>query len=581
MTIRLVSSRACSAILGFGGFACGAILGALPFGCNGDSALSGMDGMESSSGGNDTDTGRASEDENVDGNDDSSVVPDGVAISFDGTPTYSRFVRLTHAQWEASVRDVLRLDDLPGLAEGFIGDPNVGRFANNERGLEVTSNLWGDYQRAAEEIAARVAADATARGRLMSLPGDPTTFVTDLGRRVYRRPLTAVEIQRYVGIFESGTTLLASGDPTADGIHMVLEAMLQSPYFLYRTELGDDGLPLSGYEVASKLSFTLLNTTPSDALLDAAAAGDFDTSAGVLAHAREMLESPVGVAAFEQMQIELLGTDRYRSITKDVQRFPIYTENLNGALQEADRLFFDYLYSNNLGLRDLLLSRVAFVDPATAPLYGLTVEGPAFQQVELDATRPGFFTRAGFLALNGTLVDPDPIHRGVDMNRELLCTAFPPPPGEIPPLPATEPGQTNRQRVDAHTGIGTCGAGCHSEIINPLGFAFENFDTIGMLRTTDNGLPIDTSGAYRLPDGLHPFANATELLQIIAESPQAHACFAKHVAEFTLARDLTALDGAEVFDVMEVSLEPASSLKELVLYVVQSPSFLIRNGGPQ
>jgi len=555
------------------------LLGALLCACNGDSAMA----SGGSSGGSGVTAETSEEDDDADtGNDDSSVpTPDGVAIRFEGAPTYSRFVRLTHEQWEASVRDVLRLDALPGVAEGFIGDPPVGRFSNNERGLAVTPNLWGDYQRAAEELAANVAADPVARGRLMGTAPDSTTFVTQLGRRMYRRPLTTAEVQRYVGIYDGGAAMLGSGDPTVDGVQMVVRTMLQSPYFVYRTELGDDGMPLSGYEVASKLSFMFLNTTPSDELLDAAAAGELDTSDGVLGRARAMLETVEGRASFERMHVELLGTDRYRSITKDTTRFPLYNETLNDQLEQADRLFFDYLYSNNLGLRGLLLSPVAFVNQATAPLYGMSVVGPEHQRVQLDGTRPGFFTRIGFLALNATLVDPDPIHRGVDMNREVLCIEFPPPPGEIPPLPEFQPGQTNRQRVNGHTGPNTCGAGCHSEIINPLGFAFENFDTIGMVRTVDNGQPIDTSGAYRLPDGLRSFANATELLTILAESPQTHACFAKHVAEFTLARDLTDADRADVFELMDVSLEPSSSMKEMVLSIVHSPSFLVRNGGAQ
>jgi len=555
-------------------------VGGLLFACNNDGSEGpgddGADGVaESTSGNDDSDTVD-------DGNDDSSVpLPDGVAIRFEGAPTYSRFVRLTHVQWEASVRDVLRLDALPGLANGFINDPPAGEFDNNERGLAVTSELWGAYQRATEAIAEQVATDPVALARLMGTTTDTGTFIQDLGRRTYRRPLTPEETQRYVGIFESGATLLGSGNATADGVQLVVQTMLQSPYFVYRTELADDGAPLTGYEVASKLSFTLLNRPPSDALLDAAAAGQLDTAVGVATQARTMLEASEGLLAFESMHSQLFRMNRYENIAKNADDFPIYRPELNADLLTADLMFLNYIYSNDLGLRELLLSPMAFVNQATAPMYGLSLVGTELQPVELDASRPGLFTRTGFLALNAGLVQSDPIHRGVDLNREILCTEFPPPPGVIPPLPEFQPNQTNRERVNAHTGPGTCGAGCHSEIINPVGFAFENFDALGMPRVTDNGKPVDTTGEYRLPDGLHAFANAPELLALIAESPQAHACYAKHLVEFALARDVTDLDRAEIFTLMEVSQEPGSSVKEMVLALVQSPSFLLRNGGPQ
>jgi len=193
-------------------------------------------------------------------------------VALDGTPVRSRVVRLTHAQWEHSVRDVLQLDQDPGFSISFTGDPPNGTFSNNERALAVTPNLRLDYQRAAEELSQRVAQDPAALARIF--PGsDSNDFIASFGRRVYRRELTADELARYRAIFELAPSLFESGDARADGAQLVMEAMLQSPHFLYRTELGDDGAPLSGFEIAAKLSFLLRNTTPNDDLLDAAASG--------------------------------------------------------------------------------------------------------------------------------------------------------------------------------------------------------------------------------------------------------------------------------------------------------------------
>jgi hypothetical protein len=496
----------------------------------------------------------------------------GAGLPLDGSPIFSQFVRLTHQQWEHSVRDVLRLDDVPGLSESFTGDPPEGIFSNNERALMVTPNLGLDYRRTAEQLAERVARDARALARLDGV-GDPASFIGRLGRRAYRRPLSADEQQRYQALFAAGATVFASGDDFADGVQLVIEALLQSPHFVYRAELEEDDQPLSGYEVASKLSFLLRNTTPDDSLLDAAGQGDFDSNEGVVARARQMLEEPAAAAAIARFHSELFGLERYASIAKDPVRFPQHSIDLNPDLQRAEELLLDELFRNGRGLSDLLTSTQAFVNSRTAPFYGLESSSSEFEAVDLGPERPGLFTRLGFLAYNGTLRDPDSIHRGVEINRVILCARLQPPPGVIPALPSIKPDQTNRERVTAHTGVGTCGESCHGTIINPIGFSFENFDALGQLRDTDNGKPVDTAGEYRFVDGLKAFDNAPELMQLIARSPQAHACFAEHLMEFSLGRDLVESDRALVDRLEASSLSAASSTKDLLLKVIASPSF--------
>ena len=496
----------------------------------------------------------------------------GAALPLDGRPIFSQLVRLTHQQWEQSVRDVLRLDDLPGLSESFTGDPPEGIFSNDERGLLVTPNLSLDYQRAAEQLAQRVARDAQALSRLDGF-GDPAGFIQALGRRVYRRPLTAAEQQRYQSLFAVGPMALGSGDGFADGAQLVVEAMLQSPYFVYRTELEEDGEPLNSYELASKLSFLLRNTTPDDDLLDAAASGEFEMLDGIVARARRMLDEPAASAVAARFHSELFGLERYSAIAKDPQRFPQYSTSVNPALQQAEALFLNNLFQDGQGLAELLTSKIGFVNAETAPLYGLEAAGGDFQAVDLGPERPGLFTRLGFLAYNGTLRDPDSIHRGVEINRVMLCARLQPPPGIIPALPSIKPDQTNRERVSAHTGVGTCGESCHGTLINPIGFAFENFDALGQLRDTDNGKPVDTSGAYQFSDGLESFRGAPELMQLLATNPQVHACFAEHLMQFTLGRDLVEDDRALVDELDRSSLRTGTSTKELLLAIVAAPSF--------
>ena len=501
----------------------------------------------------------------------------GTALN--GEPIFSRFVRLTHHQWENSVRDLLRLGSTPGLSSGFTGDPPEGHFSNNERALYVTSGLWSDYQRAAETLSEQVARNGAALAALTGGSTDAMAFIRDLGRRAYRRPLTTAEEQRYQALFATGAEVFQSGDTFADGAQLVIEAILQSPHFVYRTELGTDGAPLSGFELASKLSFLLRDTIPDNALLDAAAAGQLDTPEGLLAHAESMLNDPQGEAVLVRFHSELLGYDRYRAIDKNRALFPAYNEGLPDKLREADNQFTLAMIRGGFGLRDFYTSTIGFVDAETAALYGASAAGDELTQVDLGPSRPGIFTRLGFLAYNATLRDPDPIHRGVDLNHRVLCAPLAPPPGIIPALPELVPGQTNRERVTAHTGPGTCGATCHGDIINPVGFAFENFDALGQERTTDNGKPVDTTGAYAFADGLKEFANANELLDLIAESPQAHACYAAHLAEFSLARDMARADADFVGRLDQISRLSNGSIKSLVLGIIGDPAFRIRAGG--
>jgi len=494
-----------------------------------------------------------------------------------GMPIRSHYVRLTHQQWENSVKDLLKLAAVPGTSSTFTSDPPNGTFSNNERALFVTSGLRTDYERAAEALAKQIAMNATARTAI-GATGNAANFIRTFGRRAYRRPLDAAEQQRYEALFNSATTLFTGGDAFANGVELVLRAMLQSPHFVYRTELGPDATPLSGYEIASKLSFLLRDTTPDDALLDAAERGELGTPDAIVQRAQAMLELPEAKAVVAKYHAELFGLQRFETIAKDTQTFPNYNDSMNQELMQADRLFFDRVFTSGSGLREILLSNVAYVNAASARLYGITATGSGLTEVELGPERPGYFTRLGFLAYNANLRDSDPIHRGVDISHRLLCSNLAPPPGEIPPLPPAMPGQTTRQRVTAHTGEGEC-AGCHVTVINPLGFAFENFDAVGQLRTTDNGQPVNTADAYEFATGSVTFNNAPELLAILAESPEVHACYASRIGEYALGRDLDANDRPLVNELVQASRTETGAVKSILIAAVRNPLFSVRTGG--
>ena len=198
-------------------------------------------------------------------------------------------VRLSHVQYDNVLRDLLGVS---GKSAGFIDDPSFGGYDNNAAGLQVSDRLARDYRRAAEEVAEEVVSDETLLGAIVpcELETDDacvSTYIGALGRRAYRRPLTAGELAAYVDLHGSAFGLYETGTPGEQGVRLVIEAMLQSPMFLWRIELandeaGDDELvPLDGFEMASRLSFFLWNTIPDDELLAAASAGDLDAADGV------------------------------------------------------------------------------------------------------------------------------------------------------------------------------------------------------------------------------------------------------------------------------------------------------------
>jgi hypothetical protein len=349
---------------------------------------------------------------------------------------------------------------------------------------------------------------------------------------------------------------------------------LQSPHFLYREELGDDAKPLNGYELASKLSLWMRDTIPTDAMLDAAKSGAFDTVDGAVAQATQMLEDPAAKAVLKKFHDQLYGLHLVDTITKD--KVDGFDPASVSEFKQASVEFFDHLFSQNLGVKDLLTSNVAFAGPALAKLYGVSVQGSGIQQVQLPG-RAGWYSQIPFLALWGVNNDPDSIHRGVRINLDSLCADPGTPNIELPPVPPLQPNQTNRERYELLTG--GCGATCHGQIINPIGFAFEGFDGLGRFRTMDQGKPVNTSSTYPFAEGTKDFNGPEQLMGLVAGGAQAHQCYAKKMASYALERDLVEPDRPLVKALGSTSLTTAASFKQVMLALVKTDAFRTHLGG--
>jgi len=489
------------------------------------------------------------------------------SVVLEGAPIYTRVQRLTVAQWSRAVQDLLHLEAPPSTASFQPVVEGTTDFTNNERLLTVDPRGALDFEAGAEAAASLATASVEALARIY--PGtDAAGFVSSFGRRAFRRPLSAEQQAKYETAFARGEALYGAG--FASGAGFVIRAMLQSPYFLYRSELGPAGEPLDDYEAASKLSFWLLGTTPDDALLDAAEAGKVASPDALEAVARQMLERPAAVDVMRDFHRQVYHLGRFAEIEK-----PTVLEldtSMKTELAEVSYRFFDRIFTQGEGLREILTSERGFVGPALAPLYGLPAP-VGIEEHSLGASRPGFFLQVPFLLLFSIGREPHAIARAQTMQLDVLCHQL----GAeqtIVPVPSRQPNQTRRQRFDAFTA--DCGD-CHVRFLNPLGFAFDAFDGLGQWQPVDEGQPVDTSGSYPFSDGERSFDDAQGLVRAMAESIQPHTCYAKRVSGYALQRDIVERDRPLLEELADVSRQ--ESLKAMIIALVRNPAFRLRSEG--
>lgn len=507
------------------------------------------------------------------------------------TAPTTRFARLTHTQWEQTVRDLLHLPGPTGLVDELRQDPGSGGylFDNDALKLSVDGALWRGYQGAAVALAERVVDDPSLLAEIVPPDegADPREraeqFVREFGLRAHRRPLSDEEISEYMALYDEAPSLDPDRPDFEAGVRLMLEAFLQSPFFLYRVEESEqpDGfaIPLDDYEVASRLSYLLWNTMPDDALFEAAAAGQLTDSNGVAAEATRMLDDPRAEDVLVRFHDQLLEVDQYGSISPADAFFPDAPDNLGSLAEQEANLFLDHVLNTEQGgWSDVLTSTETFVNEATAPIYdvGGTFDAE-FTRVSLDPDqRRGMFTQIGFLGTHASSAQPDPIHRGVFLAERIACIHIAAPPDDIPPLPPVE-GNTNREVVEGHTEQpGTVCATCHDRIINPFGFPFEGFDSIGATRTEDNGFPVDTADDPMIGDESVPVGDALELLDLMATDRAVHDCYAQHWVEYAFGRPSVEQDETLVERLGAASLDGAG-VRQLLIDLVTSDAFLTRS----
>lgn len=507
-------------------------------------------------------------------------------------PGPSPIRRLTRFEYDATVRDLLGDDSAP--ARAFPSEEESHGFTNDANVLSITPALAEAYMVASERLAARAVAKLP-----FGLPCDPahetTTdaarvcakgFIQSFGLKAFRRPLEEVERAELLELFDAAR---AESGTFGDGLRVVISAILQSPSFLYRVELGSgpavDGVavPLGPYEMASRLSYLLWGSMPDDTLFAEAAAGRLSTKAEVETQARRMLADPKTEAMVAHFHEEWLQLSRLKNVLKASDVYPEWSPELRDDFSEETRLFVKDVFWSQGTLDAFLGSSTTFVNARLAKFYGVPApEGSGFVKIGLDASqRMGFLTQGSFLAANAKPNQPSPIHRGKFVREKLFCDLLPPPPGNVViKAPDPKPGQSARERFAEHTKDATCRQ-CH-KLMDPIGFGFEHYDGIGRYLATEGGKPIDATGEIVGTDVEGTFDGVTELRSKLARSQQVSDCVVRQWFRYGYGRAETDADRCTLDRLGRSFTASGRSFKELLVQLAVSDAFRFRRpvGGP-
>lgn len=504
------------------------------------------------------------------------------------TPTPLR--RLTKFEYANVVKELLKVDPAP-VADMPVDEVTDG--FNNNAGVLTVSPLHAEkYVLVAEALAkAAVKNLSTLTTCNTTTTGEDacaTQFARSFGRRAFRRALTPADETFLMSAYSAGKT----GGTYAEGIEVMIRAALQAPDFLYRLETTAPAaattklVPLGPYELATRLSFLVWGTGPDDALLDVAARGGLGTRTDVATRARDMLKDPRAKIAITEFYNQWMGTSRLDTLSKSATLFPSYSNALRDAMARELPAFVDHVLwsGGDRKLGTLLTSPLAFVSGPLAQLYGVTAPAGAASTPQMVMTpaaqgRSGLLTQAGFLAVQAHPDQTSPVLRGKFVRTKLMCQPPPPAPpdADITPPSVTE-GGTARDRFSAHSAAGTSCSGCHV-LMDPIGFAFENFDAVGSYRTTEAGKTIDASGAINAakdPALGGAFTGVKELGGKLAASDQVRDCVATQWFRFAAGRAEEGPDGCSLTTMQDAFTASNGDLVELVVAMTQTDAFWYR-----
>ncbi len=400
-------------------------------------------------------------------------------------------------------------------------------------------------------------------------------LVRDFAPRAYRRDLSQEEQATLYDLYAK----VSSSDGAVGGLRTLLQAILTSPHFLHLVEVGEAvpgeaGLyKLNSHEMASRLSYALCEEPPDAELRRAAASDSLTTSKQIASQATRLFSKPCAETTVLRFFEHWLWLNRLPTLNKSPEAFPEYTNDVRDGMRSEAQRFLSEMVWGKANLKTLLSAKFGWPDPRSAFLYGRSSISTN-RKTKLPGERAGVLTLPAVLAVTSTFDSTSPVKRGVFILDQLLCDRPPPPPPDFditPPLP--DPEATTRERWAFHTGPNAC-ATCHRSI-DPIGFAFEEFDGIGRHRSRENGLPIDAKGgipSIGVADG--SLSGAAPVARLLADAPEVANCLAKQWLRFSLGR-LETPDDRSILDKQTRAFQ-RKSLREALLSMISSEAFAHR-----
>jgi hypothetical protein len=430
--------------------------------------------------------------------------------------------------------------------------------------------------------------DKCAAPRPASLPSNAVEtacaeqILTTLIRRAYRQPVTDTDLHPVLDFYQT-----ARREGTfATGIQAALQLILASPRFVFRVERDPSSVQpggayrVSSLELASRLSFFLWSSIPDDELLDVASQGKLEDEAVLGQQVRRMLADPKSDAIVSNFAGQWLQLRNLKSFLPNSDEFPDFDDNLRQAFQRETELFFESIIREDRGVLDLMTADYTFVNERLARHYGIPgIYGSQFRRVTItDARRQGLLGKGSILAITSHATRTSPVVRGKWILENILGTPPAPPPPNVPALKENEPGQTPktaREQLAEHRANPVC-ASCH-KVMDPLGFALENFDAVGAWRTREAGGPIDASG--ELGDGSRVDGVVT-LRQALMRHPDVFVrTMTEKMLTYALGRGLDYHDMPAVRSIVREAARNNYRFSSLVLGIVGSTPFQMREAG--
>jgi hypothetical protein len=404
-------------------------------------------------------------------------------------------------------------------------------------------------------------------------------IVSAFARRAYRRPVVAADLAKPLKFYHEAKE--AGGFEA--GIGSALSAVLVNPEFLFRIERDPtDMAPATAYrisdlELASQLSFFLWSSIPDEELLAIAQRGELHRPKVLESQVRRMLADRRSSSLVENFAAQWLHLRNLESFTPDLRLFPDFDDNLRDAFRRETELHFEALLREDRVVLDLIKTDHTFLNERLAKHYGIpNVYGSRFRRVALDSQsrRGGLLRQGSVLTVTSYATRTSPVIRGHWLLGNLLGTPPPPPPANIPNLKENTVSETlpMRARLSAHRANAAC-ASCH-DLMDPVGFALENFDAIGRWRLTENGLPIDASGG--LPDGSR-FNGVTGLEDALLKHPELFVgTLTEKLLTFALGRGIDEHDAPAIRRIVRDAQRDGNHFSSIVLGIVNSSPFTLR-----